>query len=330
MSRVVPAVSAAVLVFAGCGYVGDPLPPALHIPEPIGDLSARQRGGNVVLEFTLPPQTTEGLALDAVSSLEIRGGQAPEGAFDAAQWAAAARLIESPAARKGHLALAVPVRDWAGRDIVFGVRTTGAKGRVSDWSNFASVAVIAPLETPRSLRAEATAQGVQVRWEAQVREGAQFRVLRQKDGEDQASQIGLTSASEFLDAQTVYGTRYSYQVEAVLGPPGKEALSDVTPPVVVVPEDRFPPAIPSGLTVLAGTDSVELAWEPNREPDFRTYRVYRSTEESEWRVAADGLTSPAFSDRDVMPGKRYRYSLTAVDERGNESARAQPVEVTLP
>jgi fibronectin type 3 domain-containing protein len=101
-------------------------------------------------------------------------------------------------------------------------------------------------------------------------------------------------------------------------------------PVAVVPEDRFAPAAPSGLTALAGTDSVELVWEPNREPDFRTYRVYRSVDDSEWKSVADGLTAPAFSDRDVMPGKRYRYTVTGVDERGNESARAEPFEIRLP
>ena len=330
MIRVVPAVCAVLAVLAACGYVGEPLPPALHIPEPIGDLSALQRGDKIVLEFTLPSLTTEGLALDAVSALEIRGGTAPEGTFDASQWSSSARPIEGTSDRKGRLTVPVPIGDWADREVVFGVRTTGTKGRVSQWSNFVTLRVRPPLKTPRSLRAEVVAQGVQLKWESQPREGVQFRVLRQKDDEESARQIGLASTPEFLDTEAAYGVPHTYQVQAILGPAGKEAVSEMPAPVAVVPEDRFAPATPSGLTALAGTDSVELVWEPNREPDFRTYRVYRSVDDSEWKSVADGLTAPAFSDRDVMPGKRYRYSVTGVDERGNESARAEPFEIRLP
>jgi hypothetical protein len=320
---------AALLAAGGCGYVGEPLPPALHIPEPVTDLTVHQRGEKLLIEFRLPSQTTEGLTLDEVAGLEIRGGPAPQGSFDAAAWEGGASSIEAPPERKGRLSVAIPAADWVGRDLVFGVRTVGAKGRVSQWSNFAQITVRAPLETPRSLRAEMAAQGVQLRWESPSREGVQFRVMRQKEGEQTAQQIGQTTAGEFLDTGAVYGIRHVYQVVAALeGPTG--VLSELSPPVAIVPEDRFPPAAPTGLTVVAGTDSVELTWEPNREPDLQAYRVYRAVEASEWTIVADALGAPAFSDRGVMAGRRYRYSVTAIDEGGHESERAQPVEITLP
>jgi hypothetical protein len=45
---------------------------------------------------------------------------------------------------------------------------------------------------------------------------------------------------------------------------------------------------------------------------------------------AEGLTAPAFSDRDVMPGVTYRYQVSAMDTAGNESEKSASVETQLP
>ena len=39
----------AALLYAGCGYVGDPQPPALHIPRRVTDLRAFQHAGQVIV-----------------------------------------------------------------------------------------------------------------------------------------------------------------------------------------------------------------------------------------------------------------------------------------
>ncbi len=50
-------------MLAGCGFVGDPLPPALNIPVAITDLRGLEYGPNVLVEFSAPKLTTEGLLL---------------------------------------------------------------------------------------------------------------------------------------------------------------------------------------------------------------------------------------------------------------------------
>lgn len=45
----------------GCGYVGDPMPPALNIPMRVIDLNAEQVGARMKLRFTIPDLTTEKL-----------------------------------------------------------------------------------------------------------------------------------------------------------------------------------------------------------------------------------------------------------------------------
>ncbi len=45
---------------------------------------------------------------------------------------------------------------------------------------------------------------------------------------------------------------------------------------------------------------------------------------------ADVSQIPSWSDRGVEPGKTYRYTVTAVDQAGNESPRCSPVSAALP
>ena len=79
-----------------------------------------------------------------------------------------------------------------------------------------------------------------------------------------------------------------------------------------------------GLTAITGTKSVELAWDPVSDADLASYRVYRNGT----RIA-DGLQVASYSDRGVMPGAKYSYQISAVDQAGNESVRCAPIEVTM-
>jgi fibronectin type 3 domain-containing protein len=38
---------------------------------------------------------------------------------------------------------------------------------------------------------------------------------------------------------------------------------------------------------------------------------------------------PTYSDKDVQQGKKYRYEVSAIDERNNESNRSAAVAVTF-
>jgi hypothetical protein len=45
---------------------------------------------------------------------------------------------------------------------------------------------------------------------------------------------------------------------------------------------------------------------------------------------ANYLDAPAYTDRDVQRGVRYRYQVSALDLRKNQSAISQEVELTVP
>ena len=72
MRRILPALAA--LAAAGCGYVGEPLPPLANIPGRVTDLTATQRGAHLIVQFTVPQLTTEGIAIKAPLQLDLRAG----------------------------------------------------------------------------------------------------------------------------------------------------------------------------------------------------------------------------------------------------------------
>src|ERR1700676_3486164 len=88
-------VAGCVLV-AGCGSVGEPLYPALNIPQRISDLDAVERGDSTTIYFTMPPLTTEGLAVRTIGSLDLRVDVNPSSGFNIDQWTASARRIAAP------------------------------------------------------------------------------------------------------------------------------------------------------------------------------------------------------------------------------------------
>src|SRR5450432_2546421 len=97
MKRFLPA--AAALLLAGCGYVGDPLPPLANIPARVSDLAAMQRGGRIIVQFTVPAKTTEGHLIPPPVHLDLRAGTAVQ--FEENQWAAGARQIPPDATAAG-------------------------------------------------------------------------------------------------------------------------------------------------------------------------------------------------------------------------------------
>jgi hypothetical protein len=308
------------LAIAGCGYIGEPLPPALNIPQRVQDLRVLQYGDRLVIDFTIPPLTTEGLAVKEVGPAELTAG--PNATpFDLAKWQAAAETIPLPADKAGAVREEIPAGKWAGKDMVFGVRASNVKGRKSAWSNLVSVRVQAPLPVPAGLRAEATASGVKLTWSDAA---PSYRVLRKGPDEQKPSVLAETEKPEYLDATAQFDRTYEYIVQALRD----KAESEISAPVSITPKDVFPPAVPSGLNVVAGIGTVELAWDRDTEPDLRGYRVYRSVDGGEFQRIVDLIDVPAYSDHDIKAGKRYRYAVTAVDQAGNESARSAPGEAT--
>jgi hypothetical protein len=139
--------------------------------------------------------------------------------------------------------------------------------------------------------------------------------------------------TSFLDQSFEWESTYFYRgaVVSVIGVAGKPAIEvegNDTPEVKVFAHDVFPPAVPSGLqAVFSGPGQqpfIDVIWAPVTDADLEGYNIYRREEGSmPVKVNTELVKTPAFRDAQVVAGKTYFYSVSAVDVRGNESARSE-------
>jgi len=105
--------------------------------------------------------------------------------------------------------------------------------------------------------------------------------------------------------------------------------------VLVQPDDDTPPAAPLGL--MGKIDSlgvVRLQWKPNAEKDFAGYHVFRSTQEGEElvRITPQAVMNPQYTDTVQLKymNPKVWYYVTAIDQRKNQSAPSQIIELEKP
>jgi hypothetical protein len=149
-----------IFTLGGCGYIGDPLPPALNLARRIVDLRAVQYGDRLAIDFTIPALTTDNLPLRSFEKVDLRAGTA-DNPFDAARWAAEATVLKVDADKPGAVHLEAPASQWIGKDVIIAVRVINKKGHASDWSAYTILRVVTPVPRP-VVKAEPDAEGVKL------------------------------------------------------------------------------------------------------------------------------------------------------------------------
>ena len=327
----VAAVSLALALLAGCGYVGPVLPPSPQIPLPITGLTAVQQGNKIVIEFKTPPRTTDSLAIKQFSAVDLRIGPtvAP---FDFNVWAEGARRysVNPPLPNDPDDPQPIPVTesvaadDWVGKKVAVAVRTAERKGdHYSSWSNRVVLDVLPALTAPTA-KAEPVAEGVALSWDA-TGSDQKYRVMRQGPNDKEPVELTTTDKTTYVDSTAQFDTHYEYSIIAVKG----TAQSLASKPTPITPKDKFPPAVPGNVNALAGPDSIEVSWQRSPESDLKGYYIYRAAGAGAFEKQGNLLTLPSYSDKLVERGKTYRYEVSAVDKNGNESAKSAEAQVSF-
>jgi len=316
-----------VLTMAGCGYVGDPRPPALQIPVAIEDLRGLQRGGRIYLAFTPSLMSTDQVVLKRLSEVELRAGENKPGGFDMGRWLSESERVPVEAAGAEATEISVPASKWVGKEVIFAVRSIGPTGRGGQWSNLLLLNVTPPPETPADVTVAGTPQGLLLQWKGG---GTQWRVWRLSEGEKDPALIGAAGERSWLDRNVEYGKTYSYMVQQLAPAGAVPAESEMSRAVESKFLDRFPPAVPAGLAAITGLKSVELNWDRNTEPDWKAYQVFRAAGDQPLLKLNGPVDKTSFSDTTVESGKKYRYAVASIDEQGNQSEPCTPVEIVAP
>ena len=109
----------------------------------------------------------------------------------------------------------------------------------------------------------------------------------------------------------------------------EDKAGNVSEDLVAVEVDTTPPEAPTGLQaeVLEAADNLgdgSLTWNANTEDDLAGYRVYRDSA----LITPSLITDPEFLNTALQQGQ-YEYTVTAVDQAGNESEHSKPDSIVV-
>jgi len=325
----------------------------------VNDLKAERKGDKVELTWTVPEETTDKERVrQPITSRVCRslgGAEMSACGTPVGEVKSDSKVPPQPggpprraAAFTDSLPPQALSRGTAGFS-TYAVETLNDRGRGAGLSNQVRVPLSATLPPPADLKAVVAPRGVALTWSAAPvnREDAgryRYRISRRPAGSEattilQELAVPGTPQIEYLDSSIQWETRYTYQVTplTLVGDahaPTQEVEGDDAE-VEILAHDVFPPASPAGLQAVfsAGTPPgfIDLTWIPNTEQDLAGYNLYRQENGGAWQKINQQLVkTPAFRDAAIVPGRKYLYSVSAVDLRGNESGRSQPAGETVP
>jgi hypothetical protein len=347
-------------LLTACGSPGIPLPPSLELPKQVTDLRAVRKGDKIYLAWTVPTETTDAQTIRHLGVTKIcRSLGAAMTKCENAVGEVAASPVPAPSPAQKQPSAPQKVRasytDTLSPDLqqnpaaqaTYAVAVFNAGGHTAGLSNQVTVPAAPVLAPPADFNVQLTTEGVVLTWGAiaeQPVEGLRHavRVYRRLEGattDAVAGEVPLGTSS-YLDQGFEWQKAYEYRVTVVTfisqtGAAELQVESDDTPVVKVVATDVFPPAVPSALQAVASgvgqPPFVDLIWAPDAEADLAGYNIYRHEEDgAPSRINAELVKAPAYRDTGAAPGKKYFYAVSAVDVRGNESARSEETSEAVP
>jgi hypothetical protein len=302
------ALALSLAVLAGCGRVGDPLPPFVRIPEPAVDFAVSQDAYNLLFQWTSPARNVDFSASTDLAFAEVLADGDIVGRVEA--MAGLAQALE------------IDARGIAGVDRVYVVRFVTEEDRLSQASNAVPFTVV---EVPEGgvLPAALVDQGmVRLTWTApsgRPELATAYRVYRTDDL--LATRIPGT---RFDDTTFEAGLEYRYRVVPLREVDARTVEGAPYETLVVEAVDRTPPGPPLNPDAVTFAGGAFLRWEAGPESDLALYRIYRLEDGGSDDAVGESATT-GFNAVGAESGAVY--AITAVDGDGNESGRSTPVTV---
>jgi hypothetical protein len=237
---------------------------------------------------------------------------------------------------------------------VYKIELLDDHGRSAGYSNTAAVP-LAPVLPAKGLHSELDVRGVYLIWEEEDESRSSilkfdYRIYRNEKGSSKRVAVPYQRAVVHIpegerwsgvDTGIEWEKTYLYSVTPVTrvysqkGRLIAEIEGEDSAPLEIITHDVFPPAVPERLLPVVGhtpgKQFVDLLWTPNTEKDISGYNLYRREENGQpARINSVPISMVSFQDLNVLAGHEYFYSISAVDVRGNESARSPEVTAIVP
>ena len=195
---------------------------------------------------------------------------------------------------------------------VKGVNADGTEGSYDD--NGVSATALYPIPADVELTAAtATLDGITVTWKTAAN-AASYNVLRKTAGAEWAVHAKNVMTTAYTDEDVQPGTTYWYAVQGVNADDRTSKSYDDNG---VSATALYP--IPADVELTAATatpDGITVTWKT--AANAASYNVLRKTAGAEWTVLANNVTAAAYTDKDVLPGTMYWYTVKGVNSDGTE------------
>jgi hypothetical protein len=290
---------AVVLALAACGKQGPPLPPLRSVPATTADLSVRQRGSQLLLEFTYPTATPGGQALGGISGVEVWEADRPFTAVAAPGMAGAAATPTAAEAPKTE-APAAGTQGTATTETTAGGTTAAPGAPATPGAPGAPATPAPPVDTgPPAL------------------DPREFTLAAKKVLTLATADIGAATLGDKVVLMLPIGaaetgtTVRHFQVRTV-GPLGDR--SEPSNMARIVP--RTPPSPPSEIVAAPKSTGIDLSWQPVE--GALGYLVYRrDAAVKNYGKPLQAVIAPAvsLSDSTAQLGSSYIYAVTTVAQR---------------
>jgi hypothetical protein len=350
----------ATLMLAACATIGPPQPPSLELPKPPTDLRASRKGDRVILTWTIPTMTTDRETLRILGPTRICRGP---GDLNACNPPVGEIKTPIPQSKSGTSAPkpqaaytdTLPPQlesDDPSASITYAAQVLNRDDRAAGLSNQVHVPLARTLPPPHDFQARVAKEGVVLSWAVEIASVAPadvqyvYRVYRRLEGSNERALAGETptgaeASFTITDANIEWEKTYYYRAETVTlihraNKSLMEVEGDDTPEAEVFADDVFPPTVPAALqAVYSGPGQkpfIDLVWAPVTDADLAGYNVYRREEgeANPVKLNAELIKAPAYRDGNVASQSKYFYSVSAVDARGNESARSEEASEAVP
>ena len=134
--------------------------------------------------------------------------------------------------------------------------------------------------------------------------------------------IGTTADLVYTDSSVKIDNTYTYTVTA-LDAAGNE--SAVSSRLIVSINDTESPTVPSGLQVVSvSVSGLHLSWEASTDNvEVTGYNIYREG------ILIATVNDLSWTDKAIIAGNTYSYSVSAMDDNGNVSEICNPVTISI-
>lgn len=357
------------MLLAGCAQTGAPLPPSLELPKPPSDLRAVRKGNSVALTWSEPTLTTDHESLRSLGATRIcrSAGADMTACENPVASVPPPTITPKKSAHKSPARQSTPqtftdtlppsaLSDNPEAELTYAVEVLNRAARGAGPSNRVHIPANITLSAPADLAAQPNEDGVLLTWTSTgapaASFGTQFRYRIYRRDENAGKEmvagevpVGVAGPVHFLDA-IEWERTYLYRITAVsiVSRSGGDVQveGDDSPTVRVVAHDVFPPAVPAGLQAVYSGEGqkpfIDLIWAPVASADLAGYNVFHSEADAEGKTTVNAavklnselVKAPSYRDSSVSSGKTYVYAVSAVDARGNESARSDEASETVP